>query len=156
MEEKQYRITLDANVNVNQSGVGNTGVMQGATPSPINGGSISTPQRSSLGVGGAISAQMLVEQTTRLIGATGNQEVAQMVSTTSRYAFLGMRAISGDITAQITLAVSLSTLALQEVRKQAEFNNETDNARARAGLTNMEGVKVTKNWITGRQTYTRG
>jgi len=148
MEEKQYKITIDTNVNITgQAGseLSNRNVLQ-------QGNSM----QQGVGVGGAISAQMLVAQTSRLLDATGNQEVANMMQKTSRYTFLGMRALSGDITAQLNLAVSLATMALQEVRKQADFSNETDNARIKAGLMDMQGVKVSKNWLTGVQTYSRG
>ena len=107
----------------------------------------------------ALTAQFLVGAGTRLLNATGNSGVSQAVGMVGKYAFLGARAFVGDPAAIAALAVDLATVALTEVRKnltdQAMIQNETDTARAQAGLLDLSGVKVTKHFFTGRYQYNR-
>lgn len=148
-DAKQYRIGVDANLNINQQ--------QTAIPTQTAQGIGTIPNQQSRGIsaGSAISLQFAVEQGSRLLNATGNQEIANAVSTTGRYAFLGARAIAGDPTAQITLMIMAVSKLLETVKKQAEELNEIDTARIKSGLMNVEGLRVNKNFLTGRTYYSR-
>jgi hypothetical protein len=124
-------------------------------------GQIGKPEISNKGsLGRTISAQFLVEAGSRLLNATGNSEISQAVSKTGRYVFLGARAIGGDPTAIATLAVDLASQALKAVMDQAkndaQMRNDIDTARYNAGLLNLDGVKISKNFWTGRYEYSRG
>lgn len=147
-QDNQYRIGIDANLNINQQ---QTPIVS----QPQQGASVVPNQPKGVSVGGAISLQFAVEQGSRLLNATGNQEIANAVSTTGRYGFLGARAVMGDPTAQITLLIMATTKLLEQVRKQAEELNEIDTARIKAGLMNVEGVRVNKSFLTGRYNYSR-
>lgn len=145
----EYRIPVDATLNISSTG------LQSQTQAATQSIGQTVSNQKQLALTGALSAQFLVEQSSRLLNATGNQQLANTISTGSRYAFLGVRALGGDVTAMATLAVSLASKALEEVRKQAEQSNEIDNARIKSGLMNMEGVRMRKNFFTGRQQYNR-
>lgn len=145
----EYRIPVEATLNI--SSVGLQGQTQAATQSI--GQAVSNQKQYALT--GALSAQFLVEQSTRLLNATGNQQLANTISTGVRYSYLGVRALGGDATAMVTAAVSLASKAIEIARKSAEQSNEIDNARIKSGLMNMEGVIVRKNFFTGRQQYNR-
>jgi hypothetical protein len=97
----------------------------------------------------------MLEQLSRVAGSMGNQELATGISTTARYAFLGMRAVAGDTTAQVTLLMEGFRKLNEAVRKQSEFLNELDSNMAKQGLINLEGLKVDKQIFTGRNVYSR-
>lgn len=145
----EYRIPVEATLNINGANLQGQTQLANQTMGQI----VSNQKQQSLT--GALSAQFLVEQSTRLLNATGNQQAASMISTGARYTFLGVRAMGGDATAMVTLAVSLASKALEEVRKKAEQSNEIDNALIKSGLMDLEGVQVRKNFFTGRQQYNR-
>lgn len=108
----------------------------------------------------ALTAQFLIQSGNKLLNATGNSQISQALAMAGKYAFLGIRAFSGDPSAIAALAVDLASTALAEVRKnlteQAMIQNEVDTARAQAGLLDLSGVKVTRNFFTGRYQYNRG
>jgi hypothetical protein len=126
------------------------------TPSTTPTPSASNNTKSILG---SISAQFMIEAGSKLLNATGNSEMAQAIGDVSRYVFLGIRAASGDPSAIAALAINVAAKALTEVgkvqREQAQARNELDMARASAGLLDMSGVKVTKQFFTGRYQYSR-
>ena len=129
---------------------------QSAAPTSIAGSKGSGNGKS---FSNALTAQFLVGAGTRLLNASGNSGVSQAVGMVGKYAFLGARAFVGDPAAIAALAVDLATVALTEVRKnmtdQAVMQNETDTARAQAGLLDLSGIKVTKHFFTGRYQYNR-
>lgn len=153
--EREYRVIVDANL-ITNGGSGGATVSPTGAKSPDMMSSGGTQSNRSLGsVLGAFSAQFAVEQASRLLNATGNQQMASTVSTLGRYTFLGVRALGGDPVAIATLAMTTATKALEQVRKHSEFLNEIDNNMIKSGLTNMESIKVSKNFFTGRQTYSK-
>lgn len=109
---------------------------------------------------GAITAQFLVSGANRLLAATGNQEFSSVVSKVARYGFAIGRAIAPPTPIGIaTLAVTIASDALDKItdaaRKQAQAENEVDNARIKAGLLDISQTKVQTKWFTSRQTYRR-
>jgi hypothetical protein len=109
---------------------------------------------------GALDAQFLVRASSRLISATGNNEISSAISKVARYGFQVARAVLPPNPVGIaTLALSISADVLDKVtdniRKQAKADNETDNARIKAGLLDISNVQVKSNWFSGRQTYKR-
>jgi hypothetical protein len=112
------------------------------------------------GILGAIDAQFLLRAGSRIISATGNNEVSAAISKVARYGFQTARALLPPNPIGIaTLALTISADAIEKVtdnlRKQATADNETDNARIKAGLLDISEVKIKNNWLTGRQTYRR-
>jgi hypothetical protein len=112
------------------------------------------------GILGALDAQFLLRAGTRLISATGNNEVSAAISKVARYGFQTVRALLPPNPIGIaTLALTVSADALDkvtdELRKKAKADNETDNARIKAGLLDVTNVQIKSNWFSGRQTYKR-
>jgi hypothetical protein len=112
------------------------------------------------GILGAIDAQFLLRAGSRIISATGNNEVSAAISKVARYGFQTARALLPPNPIGIaTLALTISADAIEKVtdnlRKQATADNETDNARIKAGLLDISEVRIKNNWLTGRQTYRR-
>jgi hypothetical protein len=111
-------------------------------------------------VAGAISAQFLVRAGSRLIGATGNSEVSSAISKVAKYGFQTVRALLppnpiGIATLALTLGADALDKVTDNIRKQAVADNETDNARIKAGLLDISSTQVKSNWFSGRQTYKR-
>lgn len=112
------------------------------------------------GILGALDAQFLIRASSRIIGATGNNEVSAAISKVARYGFQTVRALLPPNPVGIaTLALTVSADALDKVtdsvRKQAKADNETDNARIKAGLLDITNTQIKTNWFSGRQTYKR-
>jgi hypothetical protein len=112
------------------------------------------------GILGAIDAQFLLRAGSRIISSTGNNEVSAVISKVARYGFQIARAVLPPNPMGIaTLALTISADAIEKVtdnlRKQATADNETDNARIKAGLLDISEVRIKNNWLTGRQTYRR-
>jgi len=112
------------------------------------------------GILGALDAQFLVRAGSRIISATGNNEISAAISKVARYGFQTVRALLPPNPVGIaTLALTVSADALDkvtdELRKKAKADNETDNARIKAGLLDISNVQVKSNWFSGRQTYKR-
>jgi hypothetical protein len=112
------------------------------------------------GILGAIDAQFLLRAGTRIISATGNNEISAAISKVARYGFQTVRALLPPNPVGIaTLALTISADAIEkvtdELRKKAKADNETDNARIKAGLLDITNVQIKSNWFSGRQTYKR-
>jgi hypothetical protein len=112
------------------------------------------------GILGALDAQFLVRAGSRIISATGNNEISAAISKVARYGFQTVRALLPPNPVGIaTLALTVSADALDkvtdELRKKAKADNETDNARIKAGLLDVSNVQIKSNWFSGRQTYKR-
>lgn len=112
------------------------------------------------GILGALDAQFLIRAGSRLISATGNNEISSAISKVARYGFQVARAVLPPNPVGIaTLALSVSADALDkitdDIRKRAKADNETDNARIKAGLLDISNTQVKSNWFSGRQTYKR-
>ena len=112
------------------------------------------------GILGALDAQFLLRAGTRIISSTGNNEISAAISKVARYGFQTVRALLPPNPVGIaTLALSISADVLDKVsdniRKQAKADNETDNARIKAGLLDITNVQIKSNWFSGRQTYKR-
>jgi hypothetical protein len=112
------------------------------------------------GILGALDAQFLLRAGTRIISATGNNEISAAISKVARYGFQTVRALLPPNPVGIaTLALTVSADALDkitdDIRKRAKADNETDNARIKAGLLDISNVQIKSNWFSGRQTYKR-
>jgi hypothetical protein len=112
------------------------------------------------GILGALDAQFLLRAGSRIISATGNNEISAAISKVARYGFQTVRALLPPNPVGIaTLALTVSADALDkvtdELRKKAKADNETDNARIKAGLLDVSNVQIKSNWFSGRQTYKR-
>jgi hypothetical protein len=112
------------------------------------------------GILGALDAQFLLRAGTRIISSTGNNEISAAISKVARYGFQTVRALLPPNPVGIaTLALTVSADAIEkvtdELRKKAKADNETDNARIKAGLLDVTNVQIKSNWFSGRQTYKR-
>jgi hypothetical protein len=112
------------------------------------------------GILGALDAQFLLRAGSRIISATGNNEISAAISKVARYGFQTVRALLPPNPVGIaTLALTVSADALDkitdDIRKRAKADNETDNARIKAGLLDISNVQIKSNWFSGRQTYKR-
>jgi hypothetical protein len=112
------------------------------------------------GILGALDAQFLLRAGTRIISSTGNNEISAAISKVARYGFQTVRALLPPNPVGIaTLALTVSADALDkitdDIRKRAKADNETDNARIKAGLLDISNVQIKSNWFSSRQTYKR-
>jgi hypothetical protein len=112
------------------------------------------------GILGAIDAQFLLRAGTRIISATGNNEISAAISKVARYGFQTVRALLppnpvGIATLALTVSADAIEKVTEELRKKAKADNETDNARIKAGLLDITNVQIKSNWFSGRQTYKR-
>ena len=127
-----------------------------AVPKPKSPKPIEPPA----GILGALDAQFLLRAGTRLISATGNNEISAAISKVARYGFQTVRALLppnpvGIATLALTISADTLDKVTDEIRKRAKADNETDNARIKAGLLDVTNVQVKSNWFSGRQTYKR-
>jgi hypothetical protein len=112
------------------------------------------------GILGALDAQFLVRAGSRIISSTGNNEVSAAISKVARYGFQTVRALLppnpvGIATLALTISADVLDKVSDNIRKQAKADNETDNARIKAGLLDISNVQIKSNWFSGRQTYKR-
>jgi hypothetical protein len=112
------------------------------------------------GILGALDAQFLLRAGTRIISATGNNEVSAAISKVARYGFQVARALLppnpvGIATLALTISADVLDKVSDDIRKRAKADNETDNARIKAGLLDISNVQIKSNWFSGRQTYKR-
>ena len=112
------------------------------------------------GILGALDAQFLIRGATRLISATGNNEVTAAISKVARYGFMTARALLPPNPVGIaTLALTVSADALDkitdDIRKRATAENEIDTARIKAGLLDVRDARVQTQWFSGRRTFKR-
>jgi hypothetical protein len=112
------------------------------------------------GILGALDAQFLLRAGTRIISSTGNNEISAAISKVARYGFQTVRALLppnpvGIATLALTISADVLDKVTDDIRKRAKADNETDNARIKAGLLDISNVQVKSNWFSGRQTYKR-
>jgi hypothetical protein len=112
------------------------------------------------GILGALDAQFLLRAGTRIISSTGNNEISAAISKVARYGFQTVRALLppnpvGIATLALTISADVLDKVSDNIRKQAKADNETDNARIKAGLLDISNVQIKSNWFSGRQTYKR-
>ena len=119
-----------------------------------------TKPKEPTGILGAIDAQFLLRAGSRIISSTGNNEVSAAISKVARYGFQTARALlppnpMGIATLALTISADVIEKVTDDLRKKATADNETDNARIKAGLLDISEVRIKNNWLTGRQTYRR-
>jgi hypothetical protein len=112
------------------------------------------------GILGALDAQFLLRAGTRIISSTGNNEISAAISKVARYGFQTVRALLppnpvGIATLALTISADVLDKVSDNIRKQAKADNETDNARIKAGLLDISSTQIKNNWFSGRQTYKR-
>jgi hypothetical protein len=118
------------------------------------------PKEAPAGILGALDAQFLVRAGSRIISSTGNNEVSAAISKVARYGFQTVRALLppnpvGIATLALTISADVLEKVTDDIRKKAKADNETDNARIKAGLLDISNVQIKSNWFSGRQTYKR-
>jgi hypothetical protein len=109
---------------------------------------------------GAIDAQFLIRASSRIISSTGNNEVSAAISKVARYGFATVRALLppnpiGIATLALTISADVLDKVTDDIRKRAKADNDTDNARIKAGLLDVSSTSIKQNWFSGRQTYKR-
>jgi hypothetical protein len=112
------------------------------------------------GILGALDAQFLLRAGSRIISSTGNNEISAAISKVARYGFQTVRALLppnpvGIATLALTISADVIEKVTDDIRKRAKADNETDNARIKAGLLDISNVQIKSNWFSGRQTYKR-
>ncbi|MDP3129764.1 MAG: hypothetical protein Q8N15_00370 [Bacillota bacterium] len=108
-------------------------------------GSLPSQKKSGSGFAGGISAHLAVTYASRIIGAAGNQELANGIRETAEWGFLGMRVVMGDPTAVATAALKLAAKAAGMIRDYidgqraiaAEYN-ERDMLLMRYGVISIK------------------
>lgn len=147
--DNTIKVDVQNNVNVQGASISQGTAMTGQTPG-MNWS--------------ALSAQLFVGGARKLIGATGNSELASFIRKGGKYAF-GMSRIlaSGgtDVAAIAGMALDIAGDALSKAnevaRVLAKMQNDTDMARIKAGLLYLGDTdKITTNWWSGRYKYGRG
>lgn len=124
---------------------GTVGQVNGITQKLPNGAIKNLSQSSSnSALVGGISAQLMVSGFSRMLSATGNQELAGGIREGAEWMFLGSRAITGDPTAIATAAFKLSAEAIKMlgewIDKQkaiASKYNEKDYMLMRYGIISI-------------------
>ena len=116
-------------------------------------------QKTSGGVGQAISAGLLIESSKKLLSATGNAQASSVIEKVTKYGTLAARSLSGDVTAMVTMAVELAATGLQEIQEmknQAQVNNQTMYNKIKSGQVFLgnNDIYVTQDWA-GNKTYNR-
>lgn len=99
---------------------------QAGVAKPITNNAGGTLTRSQV-IGQAISAGFLIQSGQKLIAATGNTQVSKAIGDTVKYGTLGVRVLSGDVTALASMAIDLASEAIKKVnqlRQEAEVNNQ--------------------------------
>ena len=123
---------------------------------PIRNNATGTLTRTEV-TGQAISVGFLIQSGQKLIAATGNTQVSKAIGDTVKYGTLGIRVLSGDVTALASMAIDLASEAIKKVnqlRQEAEVNNQTKYNQILNGrifLGNGQ-IDVTKDWL-GREIY---
>lgn len=128
--------------------VGGDGAQSGI-PTMDSSGAVGLPsqqgRRGGSGFIGGISAHLLISGASRMLAATGNQELANGIRETAEWTFLGGRAFAGDPTAIATAAFKLSALAISKItdyineqKEIAQSYNELDLLKMRAGIITVK------------------
>lgn len=110
----------------------------------------------------AISTHFMINSGRKLLNSIQNDKVqsfTMIVGKTIKYTMLGARALDGDVTAMITIALDLISelvSSAQQVAMQvAAEKNSVDEARYAAGAMSLEGVSVSRSWWSNRYEYDR-
>lgn len=81
---------------------------------PIRNNATGTLTRTEV-TGQAISAGFLIQSGQKLIAATGNTQVSKAIGDTVKYGTLGIRVLSGDVTALASMAIDLASEAIKKL-----------------------------------------
>lgn len=116
-------------------------------------------QKSSGGIGQAISAGLLIESSKKLLSATGNAEASAVIEKATKYGTLAARSLSGDITAMVTMAVELAATGLQkiqELKDKAQQDNQTMYNKIKTGQVYLGTNNITVSQdMWGNKTYNK-
>lgn len=129
---------------------------QAGVAKPITNNAGGTLTRSQV-TGQAISAGFLIQSGQKLIAATGNTQVSKAIGDTVKYGTLGIRVLSGDVTALASMAIDLASEAIKKVnqlRQEAEVNNQIKYNQIKNGRVFLGSgqIQVTTDWM-GREIY---
>lgn len=135
------------------------------TPQQPGGGQQLPPQietveakKKSIDWGQALSVNLLVDSTKKLLSASGNSETTAMIETGMRYGTLAVRSLSGDPTAMITLGIEIIAEILkneQKKRQEAQVNNEAQYNRILSGQVLLGSNVTVSTDRYGNKTYNR-
>lgn len=156
MADREIRIPIT--VELQASGIGKKAPTTKAT-APTQPTKKPDVQKSSGGVGQAISAGLLIESSKKLLSATGNAEASAVIEKATKYGTLAARSLSGDITAMVTMAVELAATGLQkiqELKDQAKQDNQTLYNKIKTGQVYLgtNNITVTQD-MWGNKTYNK-
>lgn len=146
------QIIIPITFDVTANGAGSRGASFQGQGVPNTGAGVSGVPKSNDSFLQGISAQMLMENFTRILSATGNTQLASSISKVSSYGFLAGRVIASggmNIGADITLVSRLIADVMQMINeekeqrmKTAEAYNETDILRMRSGIIQFNANTV--------------
>lgn len=163
----EYKIKVENVVNiVNKSNGTSTYVKPGQINNQSSKASvdqqISNVTDKKTNIGDAISAGLLIESSKKLMGSIQNETIQNFVMTIgkiTKYTTVGLRALDGDVVAIVSLCVDVLSETIKALQSSALENaaemNSVDDARLSAGVLELNGVQVNRNWWSGRYTYSR-
>lgn len=148
-----YKVSIEQNVNVN--------VNQGTASTPLdkklqevnkqNGSPIETPKATAKNGSGekwanALTAQFAVESAGKLLNATGNQDIGSAVSKIGSVVFKGARALSGDPSAILSLAIDsvaevIKLINEEKVEREEEKKRQNNILQLEKDTNTMRSVK---------------
>lgn len=156
MADREIRIPITVELQASSTGKKTPTTKANASTQPTKKPDV---QKSSGGVGQAISAGLLIESSKKLLSATGNAQASATIEKGVKYGTLMARSVGGDVTAMVTLAVELAATGLQKVQElkdQAQQNNQTMYNKIKSGQVFLgnNDVYVSQDWA-GNKTYNR-
>lgn len=156
MADREIRIPITVELQASSTGKKTPTTKANAPTQPTKKPDV---QKSSGGVGQAISAGLLIESSKKLLSATGNAEASAVIEKATKYGTLAARSLSGDITAMVTMAVELAATGLQkiqELKDQAMQDNQTMYNKIKTGQIYLgtNNITVTQD-MWGNKTYNK-
>ena len=163
----EYKIKIENIVNiVNKSNGSSTYVStkptDPQTPKKSVEQSVNDVTKKTSSFGDALSANLLLGSAKKLMGSIQNENIQKFnmqLSQTIKYGTLITRSLGQDYVAMITLCIELLAEGIKMIQsnaiKSATERNSVDEARYSAGILELNNVRVTKDWWSGRYTYSR-
>jgi hypothetical protein len=103
-------------------------ILQGEGTTGVPGQTTVLPSASKMSVNsmlGGVSAQILISSFSRILGASGNQQLASTIRQGSELGFLGMRALAGDPSAIVNIVAKFVAFGLEKINQIAEEKKQT-------------------------------
>ena len=128
------------------------------TPTQTKPVETTTEKKEKSAWGEALSVNLLVDSTKKLLSASGNSQAAAIIEKGMRYGTLGIKSLTGDPTAMITLGIELLAefLKNEQLKKQeASVNNEAQYNRILSGQVLLGSNAYVTQDKYGNKTYHR-